>query len=124
MRRRACELGLADRIDFRSYVAFGPELLALYRTAHVFVHVSLSEGMPKVLIEALACATPIVATDVGGVRAALDDGRAGLLVPPDDLEALVAALRRIAADQALRERLVERGLQLARTLTLEVQVED
>ena len=123
VRRRACELGLADRIDFRSYVAFGPELLALYRSAHVFVHVSLSEGMPKVLIEALACATPIVATDVGGVRAALDDGRAGLLVPPDDLEALVGALRRIAADQALRERLVERGLQLARTLTLEVQVE-
>jgi glycosyltransferase involved in cell wall biosynthesis len=122
---RACaqELGVADRIEFLSYVPFGEPLLQLYREAHMFVHVSLSEGMPKVLIEALVSGTPIVATDVGGVRTALDGGRAGALVPPDDLEALVATIRRLDDDADERDRVVARGLELARGLTLEAQVE-
>ena len=89
----------------------------------MFVHVSFSEGMPKVLIEALVSGTPIVATDVGGVSAALDGGAAGLLVPPDDLEALVAAIYRLDDGADERDRLVERGLELGRALTLEAQVE-
>jgi glycosyltransferase involved in cell wall biosynthesis len=123
VRGRAQGLGVADRIEFLNYVPFGEPLLRLYRQAHMFVHVSLSEGMPKVLIEALVSGTPIVGTDVGGVRAALDDGRAGVLIPPDDLEALVAAIRRVDEDAVARDRIVARGLGLARDLTLEAQVE-
>jgi glycosyltransferase involved in cell wall biosynthesis len=121
VRARIAELGLENRIDFRGYVPVNAGLLDLYRGAHIFVHVSLSEGMPKVLIEALACGTPIVATDVGGVRAALGDGEAAILVPPDDLEALVGAIQLMAEDSALRRRLVLRGLQLAADLSLEAQ---
>lgn len=121
IRERAAELGVAERIDLIGFVPFGPELLDLYRRAHAFVHVSMTEGVPKVLVEALGCATPIVATDVGGVRDVLDDGRAGLLVPPADLDALLAAIRRLTSDAELRERLVRRGLELARELTLETQ---
>jgi glycosyltransferase involved in cell wall biosynthesis len=123
VRELAAELGVDDRIEFLSYVAFGPDLLDLYRRANAFVHVSLSEGVPKVLLEALASSTPIVATDVGGVRVALEDGAAGLLVPPDDLDALVSAIRRILDEPELRSRLVSEGLRLARELTLEAQVE-
>lgn len=121
IRERAEQLGVADRIDLVGFVPFGPELLDLYRRAHAFVHVSMTEGVPKVLVEALGCATPIVATDVGGVSDLLDGGRAGLLVPPADLDALVAAIRRISADSELRERLVVNGLEVARELTLETQ---
>ena len=121
IRERAAELGVTDRINLIGFVPFGPELLDLYRRAHAFVHVSMTEGVPKVLVEALGCATPIVATDVGGVRDVLDDGRAGLLIPPADLPALVAAIRRMSSDAALRERLVLRGLELAQELTLETQ---
>jgi glycosyltransferase involved in cell wall biosynthesis len=117
----ASELGIEERIEFRGYVPFDQGLLDLYRRAHVFVHVSLSEGMPQVVIEALASGTPIVATDVGGVRAAVENGRAALLVPPDDLGALVAGLLRVSDDPALRERLTARGLALARGMTLEVE---
>jgi glycosyltransferase involved in cell wall biosynthesis len=58
-----------------------------------------------------------------GVRAALDDGRAGVLVPPDDLEALVAAILRIDDEPDSRDRLARHGLQLADELTMENQAE-
>lgn len=119
--RRAEELGIADRIELLGYVPFGPQLLELYRGAHALVHVSLTEGVPQVLVEALASGTPIVATDVGGVGRALEHGGAGLLVPPADLEALTAALLRLSDDAELRERLVARGLELARERTLEAE---
>jgi glycosyltransferase involved in cell wall biosynthesis len=121
VRQRAAELGIADRVELLGYVAFGPGLLELYRGAHAFVHVSLTEGVPQVLVEALASGTPVVATDVGSVRSGLDGGRAGLLVPPADLEALTAAVRRLTDDAELRDRLVAAGLELARSRTLEAE---
>jgi glycosyltransferase involved in cell wall biosynthesis len=123
VRARAAALGVLDRIEFHGYVPYDGGLLDLYSRAHIFVHVSLSEGMPKVLIEALACGTPIVATDVGGVRAALADGSVGLLVPSDDLDALVEAVLRVSDRPEVREGLVARGLELVPALTLEAEAE-
>jgi glycosyltransferase involved in cell wall biosynthesis len=123
VRRRAAELGVQDRLELLGFVPFGPDLLDRYRAAHVFVHVSLTEGLPAVLIEALASGTPIVATAVGGVPAALEHGAAGLLVPPRDVGALVRALVRLGEDAELRDRLAARGLTLARRLTLDSQAE-
>jgi glycosyltransferase involved in cell wall biosynthesis len=123
VRRRAEELGVGHRIELLGYVPFGPQLLELYRSAHMLVHVSLTEGVPQVLVEALASGTPIVATDVGGVGAALEGGRAGLLVPPADVQALTAAVFRLSDDAELRARLVARGLELARERTLEAEAE-
>jgi glycosyltransferase involved in cell wall biosynthesis len=60
---------------------------------------------------------------VGGVSAALENGGAGLLVPPEDQDALVAAVLRLADDAELRARLVDRGLELARGRTLEAEAE-
>jgi len=109
-------------VDFRGYVPHGPELLALYREAHAFLHVSRTEGVPQVLIEALAAGLPVVATAVGGVEGLLDGGSAGVLVPPDDLQALLAAIERLAADPELRRRLALRGLEIARAHTMEAEV--
>ena len=121
VRSKAGAAGLEELLDLRGWLPFGPEVLDLYRRAHVFVHVSLTEGVPRVLTEALACATPVVATDVGGVSTALEGGRAALLVPPSDLDALVGAIRTMARDARTRTALVERGLALARDRTLEPQ---
>jgi glycosyltransferase involved in cell wall biosynthesis len=119
--QRARALGVYDRVELLGFVPFGPDLLARYRTAHIFVHVSLTEGVPAVLVEALASGTPVVATAVGGVPAALEHGAAGLLVPPRDVDALVAALDRLGDDAELRDRLAARGLTMARALTLDSQ---
>jgi glycosyltransferase involved in cell wall biosynthesis len=67
------------------------------------------EGVPKVLIEAAACARPIVATDVPGCREIVRDGQNGLLVPAKDVNALLFALRRLIEAPALRMRMGQRG---------------
>jgi len=70
---------------------------------------SRQEGLPQVLVEALAAGVPAVATAVGGVPDLLRDGRDGLLVPPDDEEAFGRAARRLARDADLRARLGTAG---------------
>lgn len=113
--------GLEPVIRMAGFVPFGPELLALYRGANAFVHVSLTEGAPQVLVEARALGIPIAATAVGGVPSLLDGGRAGLLVQPNDRDAMVDAILRLADDAEVRSLISSRGLELARTATLEVQ---
>jgi glycosyltransferase involved in cell wall biosynthesis len=121
VRARAAKLGVADRLTLLGYVPFGPGLLDLYRRAGLFLHVSLTEGVPQVLVEALACGTPIVATAVGGVANALDEGRAGVLVQPGDVSALANAIESVVEDEHLRERIVRRGLEVVRPLTVEAE---
>lgn len=123
VRRRAEELGVADALDLCGYVAYGEDLFAEYRGAHAFLHISLTEGLPQVLFEAQAAGLPIVATDVGGVSAALSGGATGLLIQPNDAEAAVSALLRLAAEPDLRRRLIDAGLSIAAKETCDAQTE-
>jgi glycosyltransferase involved in cell wall biosynthesis len=123
VRERLAALAVSDRVQLLGFVPFGPDLLALYRRAGVFVHVALTEGAPQAVIEAIATGTPVVATDVGGVRALLEDGAAGMLVPARNRDALVDAILRIMDDDTHREQLVARGLEVARATAADVQAE-
>jgi glycosyltransferase involved in cell wall biosynthesis len=86
----------------------------------VFLHVSWTEALPQVLFEAFASATPVVATDVGGIRAAV--GEAAVMVPPGNAEAAAAAVGQVVADGDLWRRLVENGHRVARARTLDAEV--
>jgi glycosyltransferase involved in cell wall biosynthesis len=120
MRERAARLGLSERVRFVGYVPVGEALARLYARTHMFVHVSLTEGMPQVLVEAAAFGLPIVATDVGGVAAGI--GReAALLVPPRDRPALVRAIRRMDADEELRRGCAASAVRFARATTIEAE---
>lgn len=82
---------------------------ALFRSADVFVLPTWEEGSPLVTFEALACGTPMVTTPMGAGSVIRHESE-GLLVPPGDTEALVAALQRLASDHELRRRLADGAL--------------
>ena len=73
--------------------------------ADLVVHTARQEPLGRVLLEAASCGRPIVATEVGGTAEILTDQVSGLLVRPDDLEALAAAIRRMLTDGEFRARL-------------------
>ena len=83
----------------------GADRKFVWADAHIAVLPSRREGLPKSLLEAAACARPLVATDMPGCRDIVIPGETGLLVPPGDPSALADALRRLAEDPALRARL-------------------
>jgi glycosyltransferase involved in cell wall biosynthesis len=85
-----CRAGLAQRIVFAGTVPHDA-LPDWFRAADVTVLPSLSEGVPNVLLESIACGTPFVASDVGGV-AEIADPRADRLTPAGDADALAAAI--------------------------------
>jgi glycosyltransferase involved in cell wall biosynthesis len=81
------------------------DVAALWRQAHIAVLPSYREGLPKSLLEAAASGRPMVAADVPGCREIVVDNETGLLVPARDSIALAGALRRLAGDAALRQRM-------------------
>jgi glycosyltransferase involved in cell wall biosynthesis len=91
-RRRAEELGVADRVEFLGFVE---DLNAFYGACHVFALPStdVREGFGLVLLEAMACGRPVLATPLVGMAADLERMGAGVVVPPNDPAALAAALR-------------------------------
>ncbi len=110
--------GLASRSTLVGYVPFD-RLGERYRSAHVLLHSSLTEGLPQVLLEAFAAGLPVVASDVGGIATALGDAVA--LVAPGDADAAAAAVAAVAADPAVREALIDRGFDYIAAHTIEIE---
>jgi glycosyltransferase involved in cell wall biosynthesis len=90
---QARRLGVRDRVTFAGYRR---DVGRLLQAADLFVISSRKEGLPMVLLEAMAARLPVVATRVGAIPDALGDGRDGLLVPPEDPAALAAAIETLA----------------------------
>jgi colanic acid/amylovoran biosynthesis glycosyltransferase len=87
------------------------EVIALYRNADVFALASFGEGVPVVLMEAMAMEIPCVATWVNGIPELIRDNEEGLLVAPSDVEALSRAIERLLENRDLRRRLGRAGRQ-------------
>jgi len=103
---RAAELGLGDRVVLTGY---REDVAGLLAAADVFVLPSTAEGLPLTVLEAMAAARPVVATRVGGIPEAVVDGETGLIVPPEDVDALTGALDALLADPERARRLGESG---------------
>jgi glycosyltransferase involved in cell wall biosynthesis len=112
LKREAIDLGIEKNTLF-----IGPRLdmPEVFKVLDLYVLPSLREGLPTVLLEAMAAECPIVATDVGGNHMAITHGESGSLVESKNPEALAAEIMRVLGDEQLRSRYAKRGLELFRT---------
>lgn len=103
------------RLQLAGIHFLGPrtDVPSLLKTTDVFAFPSRTEGLPNALLEAMAAACPIVATDVPGCRDLISHDDTGLLVPYGDTLALAAAMRRLLDDRALATRLGRRASAIA-----------
>lgn len=108
LERLAIARGVADRIEFVGAVG-QDHIQRYYHEADVFALPSFAEGVPVVLMEAMAHGVPVVGTAVGGVSELIEPDVTGLLVPAGDVSALTSALRRLCSDQDLRSALIANG---------------
>lgn len=99
---QARELGIAGTVHFLGGLA---DVRPALRAMDLFVLPSREEGMSNAILEAMAAARAVVATDVGGNGEIIDDGRTGVLVPGGDCDAMAAAILGLLADGDTRQRL-------------------
>lgn len=104
--KRAAELGLSESVVFRGYVAES-ELQTLYKNAAGFVFTSIYEGFGIPILEAMACGTPVITSNLSSMPEVA--GRAALIVDPYDVAAITGAMETIASDWNLRQRLIKNG---------------
>ncbi len=113
-RARAGELGIGRAVRFLGPRS-GPELVTCYRSADVLALPSTFDNHPTVLLEAMACGTPVVASDVGSVSQMLLGGELGVLVQPGRSDLLSKELSAILTDPGLARARARRALQHVRT---------
>lgn len=106
------QLGVSDLIHYVGTVPYG-RLEQSYQYADIFVLTSLSEGMPSVILEAMGCGLPIIASDVGGNNEIVREGENGFLIQGDDVETLAQRLAALISDAGLRNRMGQKSRELS-----------
>lgn len=104
LRKHAASLGIDGFVDWVKWLS-RQQMPALYQSAHCVINPSHYEGMPNVVLEAMACAVPVIVSDVAGNRDVVEHGKSGIVVPHNDREGLVAAMARALREQSYLESL-------------------
>jgi glycosyltransferase involved in cell wall biosynthesis len=105
----AGELGIEDNVEFMGFVSEEAKIKMLQRV-HVVVNPSSKEGWGVTVIEANACGTPVIASDVQGLRDAVVNGKTGFLVPFGDVGGMADRIVQVLEDGDLRKRLSEQAI--------------
>jgi phosphatidylinositol alpha-1,6-mannosyltransferase len=117
----AARLGVGAEVTLRGAVPLD-ELMAVYRDYDVFVlPTGPGEGIPRVLLEAMAAGLPVVTTNVAGISSLVVDGHNGLLVNEPTATAVARAVRMLMEDGDLRQRIIRGSHETARAHTLDAQ---
>ena len=110
IRAAVASAGLEDQVELAGFQR--PEaIIPLYRSAALLAAPTVlarrgeTDGLPNAVLEAMACGLPVVGSSAAGIPEAVEEGRTGLLVPPDDAAALADALQRLLQDAELRRRI-------------------
>lgn len=100
----ARSLGIENRIKFLGWQSKSA-LVDCYRQANLFVYPSRHEGMPNVVLEAMASGLPVIATEIAGNEELVIPGETGLLIPPENIEKLRAAIRELILNPERRKKM-------------------
>ena len=100
------QLGVSDQVSFTGQIP-NDELPGVYAQSSVFALPSSREGLPRTVLEALACGTPVVTSDLPQLKPLIDG--VGMTVPQDDISALAKALEQVLSDSELRARFGSTG---------------
>lgn len=106
LKEQACRQNLAERVIFLGKITKS-QVTTLLEQSDIFVLNSSYEGLPHTVLEAMAANVPVIATDVGGVGEAVIHNETGLLVPYDDGQALLEAIRQLLNSQTTRQHIVK-----------------
>lgn len=109
---QARNLGVSELIRYAGIVPYD-QLEKSYQNADIFVLTSLSEGMPAVILEAMGCGLPIIASDVGGNNELVHEGENGYLISGDDADLLAKRLVALIEDADLRKRMGSKSRELS-----------
>ncbi|MBM3145379.1 MAG: glycosyltransferase family 4 protein [Chloroflexi bacterium] len=104
LQKLARKQGISERVHFRGWLD-GEAVLDQFRQANLFVFPSRHEGMPNAILEAMACGLPVIASRIAGNEELVMDGENGLLVPPEDSNALRNALSELLEDSTRRKQM-------------------
>jgi glycosyltransferase involved in cell wall biosynthesis len=111
LRRRADQLGLNSHVGF---IGFQRDTRSIYRDLDIVVHTSTQpEPSGLTIVEAMACAKPVIVSQAGGAAELFTGGVDAIGVPPTDVKALAEAIHQLVSDADLRRRLSEQALQTA-----------
>jgi glycosyltransferase involved in cell wall biosynthesis len=106
------ELGISARVIFAGHIN---KVAPYYAAADLLVLSSRTEGLPMVILEAMQAELPVVCTRVGGIPELIADGETGIMVEPEDADALGRAIMRVLGDQALSDTMRRKGVSVVRT---------
>jgi len=112
-------LNLQNKISLLGYVPIGVDLLKIYGEHDIFVLPSVSEGTPRVLLEAMASKLFVIATDVGGVSFTISNGYNGVLVEPKSAHDICDSIIEAINNHEKRMKIVNNGFEFAKNNTIE-----
>lgn len=110
---------IIDKIELHGFVSWGEQFKATVSQCHCLVMSSVSEGTPRVLIEARALGCPVIATRIGGVGSSVTDGVDGILISPHNTNQIVDAVEKLSTDENYRMSLIKNGLKTVSRFTVE-----
>jgi glycosyltransferase involved in cell wall biosynthesis len=91
--------------DFFKFVGYQKDVLSFIHRMDFVILPSKSEGFPNVVLEAMACQKPVVATRVGGVSEVVIDGETGIIIEPGDVTALSNSINNLCGNEDLRKKM-------------------
>ena len=116
LKNLAAELGIDKQVTFTGRLN-NEDIASLYHAADIFLNSSLTDNMPISFLEAMACAVPIVSSDVGGIPYLVENEKNALLVPAGDCIAMAHAIKRLLKNPDLVILLTESGLEKVKKLS-------